>query len=203
MKIEAIKNINITVLFASPINHLLISQKGLLDLFKTGDQQMDPHTFVEAPGLKVLIFPNRKKEFVFEGTRILVNDKSETLPEKSAVIDDFDKIMKSDMVEQNKFAAYGFNYDIIVIPENGNFKISELVGSKIAVIQGIKSAGVNIVFEKKNTTYILEFKPIGSEQKFIAHFNAHFSATELPDVKGLKEKINNEFLEFKNIIKTI
>lgn len=107
------------------------------------------------------------------------------------------------MVEQNKFAAYGFNYDIIVIPENGNFKISELVGSKIAVIQGIKSAGVNIVFEKNNTTYILEFKPIGSEQKFIAHFNAHFSATELPDVKGLKEKINNEFLEFKNIIKTI
>ena len=209
MKIEAIKNVNITVLFASPINHLLIRQEALLDLFKTGEEVKDKMTFVEAPGLKVLIFPNRKKEFVFEGTRILVNDKSEVLPEDSAVIDDFEKIIKSDMVEQNKVVAFGFNYDAVVIPENGNFKISDLVGSKIASIQDIKSAGINILFEKNNTIYVLEIKPtleikpIGREQKFIAHFNAHFNTNELPNAMELKEKINNEFLEFKNVIEKI
>lgn len=205
MKIEAVKDVNITVLFTSPINHLLVSQKGLLDMFKIGDLQKDQHTFVEAPGLKVLIFLNQKKDFVFEGTRILVSDKSEVLPKDSAIMDDFEKIIKSDMVEQNKIAAYGFNYDAIVIPENGNFKISELVGSKIADIKdiNIKSAGVNISFEKKNTTYVLEIKPIGIEQKFIAHFNAHFSTNKLPAVDELKLKIIKEFTEFETVIRQI
>jgi len=178
MKIETIKNINITVLFASPINHLLVSQKGLFDLFKTGDETKDKMAFIEAPGLKVLIFPNRKKEFVFEGVRILVNDKSEVLPENSEVIDDFEKIIKSDMVEQDKIVAYGFNYDAVIMPENSNFKNSDLVGSKIADIPGIKSVGVNMVFEKNDIAYAFEIKPIGSEQKFIAHFNAHFSMVD-------------------------
>jgi hypothetical protein len=203
MKIEAIKNVNITVLFASPINHLLISQKGLLDLFKTGDEVKDKRTFVEAPGLKVVVFPNRKKELVFEGTRILVNDKSEALPKESDVIDDFDKIIKSDMVEQNKVAAYGFNYDAVIIPESVGFKINDLIGNKVAAIENIKSAGVNILFEKCGVTYILEIKPIGSEQKFIAHFNANFSTNNLPDTNELKEGLNKEFLEFKNTIEKI
>lgn len=203
VKIEAVKNVNITVLFASSINHLLISQGGLLDLFKTGDEAKDKRTFVEAPGLKVVIFPNRKKELVFEGTRILVNDKNEVLPKDSDIIDDFEKIIKSDMVEQNKVAAFGFNYDAVVIPENSSFKSNDLVGSKVAGIEGIKSAGVNILFEKEGTTYVLEIKPIGSEQKFVAHFNAHFSTNKLPGTKELKEKINKEFLEFKNTIEKI
>ena len=203
MKIEAIKNVNITVLFASPINHLLISQKELLDLFKIGDQQKDQHTFVEAPGLKVLLFPNRKKEFVFEGTRILVNDKSEVLPKDSNVIDDFEKVIKSNMVEQGKVVAFGFNYDAIIIPEDSSFKISDLVGSKVAAIKNIKNAGVNILFENDDATYVLEVKPIGSEQKFVAHFNVHFSTNKLPEIKELKEKINKEFSEFKNTIEKI
>lgn len=203
MKIETIKNVNITVLFASPTDHLLVSQKGLLDLFKTGDEVKDIITFVEAPGLKALIFPSRKKEYVFEGTRILVNDKSEVLLKDSDVVDDFSKIIKSDMVEQSKVVAYGFNYDAVVIPENSSFKNSDLVGSKVAAIKEIKSVGVNILFEKDGTTYVLEIKPIGSEQKFVAHFNAHFNTNKLPDVKELKEKINKEFLEFKDIIEKI
>lgn len=205
MKIESIKSVNITVLFASPINHLLIKQEELLGLFKVGDQQKDEHTFVEAPGLKVLIFPNQKKDFVFEGTRILVNDKSEIFPEKSAVIDDFKKIIDSNMIERDKVVAYGFNYDAVVMPENGSFQINDLLGNRIANIQGIniKSAGVNILFEKDGTIYVLEIKPIGSEQKFVAHFNAHFSTNKLPIAEELKAGVSRGFLEFKNIIEKI
>lgn len=203
MKIEAIKNINITTLFSEPLNHLLISQKDLFDLFKTNDKDKDLHTFVEAPGLKVLIFPNLKKEVVFEGVRVLVNDKSETVLEKSEVINDFKKIINSNMVNMDKLAAYGFNYDVIVIPENNSFKISDLVGTKIAGIANIKNAGVNILFDKDNIAYVLEIKPVGKEKKFVAHFNAHFSTNKLPDDEQLKKEVSKQFEEFKKIIQKI
>lgn len=203
MKIESIKNINITALFSEPLNHLLVSQKGLFDLFKTTDRDKDLHTFVEAPGLKVLIFPNLKKEIVFEGVRILVNDKSETSVEQSRVLDDFKKIIDSNMVNINKVAAYGFNYDAIVFPENANFKISDLVGTKVANIADIKNAGVNILFDKGNVTYAMEIKPVGKEKKFVAHFNVHFSTNKLPNNEQLKKQILEQFEEFKKIIQKI
>ena len=125
------------------------------------------------------------------------------MPNDSDVIDDFEKIIKSNMDEPGKVAAYGFNYDAVIIPGNSSFKISDLIGTKVAGIQNIRSAGVNILFEKDGATYVLEIKPIGSEQKFVAHFNAHFSTNKLPDDRELKEKINKEFFEFKNAIEKI
>lgn len=203
MKIEAIKNINITLLFSEPLNHLLVSQKGLLDLFKTGDQQKDLHTFVEAPGLKVLIFPNLKKEVVFEGVRVLVNDKSETVLEKSEVISDFKKIIDSNMVNMDKLAAYGFNYDIVITPSDNTFKIDNLVNPKIASMLNIKSAGINILFNNGNITSVLEIKPVGKENEFIAHYNAHFNMNKLPNDQELKKELDDQFIEFKNIIQKI
>ena len=205
MRIESIKNVNITALFSAPLNHLLIPQEGLLRLFKTENQENDKHTFVEAPGLKVMTFPNLKKEIVFEGVRVLVNDKSETLPENSNVVDDFQKIIDGNMVEQDKIAAYGFNYDVVVLPESDSFEIGDLVGTKIANLTNIniKSAGVNILFDKDNITYVLEIKPIGNEHKFIVHFNAHFSTNKLPDNIKLKEGLGVQFEEMKKIIEKI
>ncbi len=203
MKIEAIKNINITILFSEPLNHILVSQKGLLDLFKTGDQQKDLHTFVEAPGLKVLIFPNLKKEVVFEGVRVLINDKSETALEKSEVIGDFKKIMDSNMVNTDKLAAYGFNYDIVITPSDNTFKINSLVNPKFASMLNIKSAGINILFNNDNIISVLEIKPVGKENEFVAHFNAHFNTNKLPEPQELKKQIEDQFKKFKEIIEKI
>ena len=205
MKIEALKNINITVLFSSPINHLLVSQKDLLDMFKSGDQTKDQHTFVEAPGLKVAAFPNLKKDIVFETNRFLINDKEEDV-EKTKIVDDLQKIVNSSMVEKDKIVAYGFNYDTIVYPQNEEFKIDDLIGSKISEIEGIKSAGVNILYEKNNITYVLDIKPINAgagDKKFLAHFNVHFNKKELPDEEKLEEDIKKEFKEFESIIEKI
>lgn len=202
MKIESIKNVNITALFSTPLNHLLISQKDLLDLFKTGDQENDKYTFVEAPGLKVLTFPNLKKEIVFEGVRILVNDKNGTLPENSGAVDDFQKIIDSSMIEQDKIAAYGFNYDVVVLPDS-DFNINNLVSDKVASIENIKSAGINLSFEKNNIVYTLDLKPIRIEQKFVAHFNAHFNTNKLPIPQELKKEIKTQFEELKNVLQKI
>ncbi|EKD95779.1 MAG: hypothetical protein ACD_24C00334G0002 [uncultured bacterium] len=203
MKIEAFKTNNITVLFSEPINHILISQTTLFNLFKTGDEEKDKFTFVEAPGLKVLLFPNQKKELAFEGLRILVNDKNEVGPEDSSVIDDFQKILNKDMMDQNKISAYGFNYDVVVRPESSSFNISDLVGNKISQISGLKSAGVNASFEKDNIVYTLNIKPIGSGDKFFANFNAHFNINKLPNTDELKKQIKQQYEVFSNLIQNI
>jgi hypothetical protein len=205
MKIEVIKNINITVLFSAPINHLLVSQETLLNMFKSGDQQKDQHNFIEAPGLKVAAFPNLKKDIVFEANRFLINNKNEAI-EETQIVDDLQKIINSSMIEKDKVVAYGFNYDTIVYPQNSDFKISDLIGAKISEIEGVKSAGINILYEKNNITYGLEIKPINSgdeEKKFLAHFNAHFNKNELPVRDELVKDVTRQYNEFKNIIEKI
>lgn len=201
MKIESIKNVNITILFSEPLNHILISQRDLLDLFKTGDQENDKHTFIEAPGLKVLVFPNRQREIIFEANRILINEKTGTEPEKSEIIDYLQKILDSSFIEKNKIAAYGYNYDLVIASNDESFKISDFVGNKIVSLAEIKSAGINISFDKNNIKYVFETKPIrDNDQKFVAHFNVHFSVGQLPSDKELKEDLKAQFEEFKNNI---
>ncbi|OGF21852.1 hypothetical protein A2Y83_01740 [Candidatus Falkowbacteria bacterium RBG_13_39_14] len=203
MKIESVKNVNITLLFASPLNHLLISQKELFDKFKSEGANNDQHSFIEAPGLKVLVFPKMQKEIVFEATRILISDKTGKEVDKSDIIGDLEKIKSLDIVEQNKLSAYGFNYDAVVVPDNGNFDIKDLVSDKIAAIENIKSAGINILFEKDRIIYTLEIKPIKNDGRFIAHFNAHYNSNELPSEKKLKGDIESQFSEFSHLLKKI
>lgn len=205
MKIEAIKNINITVLFSTPINHSLVSQADILNMFKSGDSQKDQHTFVEAPGLKAAVFPNLKKEIIFEANRFLVNDKSDKI-EETQIVGDLQKIINSNMIEQNKIAAFGFNYDAVVAPQSVDFKIDDLVGEKVSKIQGIKSAGINVSYEKNNALYVLEIKPLkseGDEKKFFAHFNAHFNVNKFPSKENLESDVKKQYDEFKDIIEKI
>ncbi len=205
MRIESIKNVNITALFSAPFNHLLISQKDLLDLFKTGNQENDEHAFIEAPGLKILIFPKRQKEIVFESNRILINEKTGVEPEKSEVVEYLQKILEGNFIEKDKIAAYGYNYDIVIEPEGGGFKIDDFIGKKFSSLVEIKSAGINISFDKNNIKYVFETRPLkDNDQKLVAHFNAHFSVSELPSNKELKESLRAQFEELKNsIIKKI
>ncbi len=205
MKIEAIKNVNITLLFSGPINHLLISQKDLLDLFKVGDAEKDKHTFIEAPGLKVLILPNQQKEIIFEANRIFVNDKTGKDPKDSRVIDDLQKLLNTSLIEKDKIAAYGFNYNVVATPLKGSFKIEELIGEKITTnIKGIKKAGINTTFERSGVKYVLDLNILQEQgQKFSVHLNAHFDVSKLPDFETLKEKMSEEYKNFEKTIKKI
>ena len=201
MRIESIKNVNITALFSAPLNHLLISQGDLLKLFKTGDQENDKHTFIEAPGLKVLMFPKRQKEIVFEANRILINEKTGVEPGKSEVVEYLQKILDGNFIEKDKIAAYGYNYDVMIVSDNDGFKVDDFVGKKFASLAEIKSAGINISFDKNNIKYVFETRPLSdNDQKLVAHFNAHFSVSKLPSNKELKENLKIQFEELKNSI---
>lgn len=205
MKIESIKNVNITLLFSGPINHSLISQQDLLKLFEIGDVEKAKHTFIEAPGLKVLILPNQQKEIVLEANRIIINDKTGRNPEDNEVINDLQKLLKTSLLEKDKIAAYGFNYNIIAIPSNGSFKVKDLIGEKVTTtIKGIKKAGISTNFERSEIKYVLDLNILEEGgQKFSAHLNAHFDVSKLPDFKMLEERISKEYKNFEKIIQKL
>lgn len=201
MKIESTKNINVTLLFASPFNHLLITQRDLLSLYNTGDPKKDEHTFVEAPGLKILIFPNRQKEIIFEASRILINDKTGGDLASSEVVADLFRITTQNFIEQNKQIAYGFNFDVLTAPNDDNFEIADLIGDRIASLTEIKSAGITISFDMDSISHMLEIKPIiGEVQKFLVHFNAHYNEDSLPEESTMIQRMNEQFNEFRSFI---
>lgn len=199
MKIQELKNLNITLLFSAPLNHLLISQDKLSKIFDTSDPQEKIQNFVEAPGLKLMIFP--KKDIVFEPARLIVSDKSGIDIEKSALIDDFRKIFNSDSIDSTKVSAYGFNYDVLVeMDDNG--KLSDIVGSKLSVLANIKNGGAMVSFEKEGINYVLEIKP-AKDKIFLAHLNAHISSNKIPSDPTLKRELAFNFNTFIDILKTI
>ncbi len=201
MKIQGLKNLNITLLFSAPLNHLLISQADVIKLFTTGNPQKDLFNFVEAPGLKVAIFPNQKKDIAFESLHIRLNDKNEIEVDKSTLIDDFRKVLNSGFIDKSKIIAYGFNYDFLVELENGN----DLIGAKISKIPNIniKSVGVNISFEKDGLTHMLTMTPTGQGKIFIASFNSHFNSNDIPADEILKTQLQEQVSKFKEITKSL
>jgi len=202
MEYKEILNTNITLLFSEPLNHLLITLKDLIDLFKIGDEKLDQHSFIEAPGLKVLIFPNRQKELIFEANRILINDKSKKEPQNSEIVDYLEKILrKNKMVDRNKIIAYGFNCDIIGTLEKG--KVEDFISSKVKeAVENIKSAGINLVFEKNSSRQTLQITPLPTANHFLIHLNVHYQQS-LDELGIIKEKLNNNFIDSLNLIKKI
>jgi hypothetical protein len=203
MKIKTIKNVNITALFPEPVKHSLVDPEIIVSLFSdtTTNAGEIKKNVIEAPGLKVVILPELKKEFVFEPVRILVNDKSEKTLEHSSVIDDFKKLADKKLIDQSKIIAYGFNFDAIVIPD-GAFSVCDLVGAKIAKIQNISNVGIMVDFKKNNLKYDFNLAPVGEENMFLAHLNVHFAGT-IPEFDVLKKQLTEQFKEFEETIAKI
>jgi len=199
MKIESIKNVNITGLFSVPLDHLLISPDKIVSLFNTGTNPVDiKKSVIEAPGLKVIVFPELKKEFIFENVRVLVSDRGEVTPENTTVIDDFKKLIDNNIFDSKKLTAFGFNFDAIVIPDS-TFSVSDLIGTKLSKFPNIQNAGVNIVFDKDGLKYNFALAPLGVENKYLAHFNVHIQQ-DFPDVTEVKRQLLAQYAEFNDVI---
>lgn len=198
MKFQEILNKNITILFSEPLNYLLISPTDLINLFKTGDEKLDRHTFIEAPGLKVLVFPNRQKEIVFEANRLLINDKTREDPTKSEIFDYLEKIIeKNKMIDKNKISAYGFNFDVIVSSEK---RLKDFINPEImGVFNNIKSVGIQLSFGKESLIQNFQIIPTPVENQFIICVNFNYSG-----ILEEKEKIKEKFVKnFEKLIELI
>lgn len=201
MKIQSLKNANITVLFSVPLNHLLISQEKIAKLFDTADAQQNVHNFVEAPGLKVIILPNQKKDIAFEQSRFIVADKTGNSIEKSTLVDDFRKIFDAGPINSTTVAAYGFNYDVLV--ESGGGNLSDIVGQKLLQLPNIKNGGAQVSFEKGGINYAFDIKPTNDKKTFLTHFNVHFITNTIPNNEVLKMELALQFNELEQIIKSL
>lgn len=201
MKLEEIKKLNITILFSEPINHLLITPKRILNLFKINDQP-PRHSLIEAPGLKVFIFPQLQKDIIFEVNRLLVNDRGGALPNKSDLINYLNRLIKTEVVNQDKVVAYGFNFDALISPTTGAVKFTDFIGTKISkVVKNIKEAGLQIIFHKEKVRFDFQIKPAGKD-KLLAHLNAHYDGA-LPTKKKINENLLKQFGYFVSLIKKI
>ncbi|MGH2563878.1 MAG: hypothetical protein ACRDE5_05165, partial [Ginsengibacter sp.] len=177
-----------------------ISQGDLVKLFKVGDAQKDLFNVVEAPGLKVLILPNQKKDIVFESTRLSVNDKSGVEIKDSTIIEDFEKAFNISAIDKSKVVAYGFNYDFLAELYSGN--PNDFIGEKISKLKDIvvKNVGINVSFEKDGLTHTLILTPSANPKIFLVHFNSHFNSSNVPNNEELKKQILQRFEEFKNML---
>jgi hypothetical protein len=200
MKAKDIKQVNITVIFSESLNHLLIPNMDLFELFKTSDEKLDKHTFLEAPGLKVLVLVNRQKEIIFEANRILINDKSKREPSKSEVVDDLEKIIQKGLVDRSKIVAYGFNYDLIAESEKND--PTKFINPEIQLmIPSIKSVGIKLTFEKNDHQQTLDVTPL-REKSFLVHINTHYSR-KLENAKEVKVQLQKDFSGFINLMKKL
>ncbi|GEM_PF-1108455 len=205
MKIESVKNLNITLLFSAPLNHNNISQQKLLESFQTGDAQRDVNNFIAAPGIKVIVFPNQQKDIIFEANRILLNEKSGKNPENSNLVIDLEKIISGNFFgKEEEINAYGFNYEITAVPDKDDFQVEDLISGRIAKIKKIKSAGVSFVFDENNARRLVKIKPLeGARQEFSVSLNIHYSKKDLPSFDDLKKELIAGFSEFKELIAKI
>lgn len=198
MEIKSIKQINITVLFPEPLNHALISLPDLKEKLKTGEEEKDITSVVEAPGLKVLIFPKREREVIFEQNRLLINVKN---PEDLAGSDAFrylDQGFEQSRQDRGKIAAYGFNFDVILFDSGkGN-----LVGNRVikAVEGEVEEQGAKVAFTKNGRKFILQLIPAGSSKELVGNVNIHYSSNVLPGDEILQRNMGEDFGEFKNFI---
>jgi hypothetical protein len=199
MQLKGIKNLNITLLFSSPLNHLLISQEEVIKLFTTGDSQKDLFNFAEAPNFKAVIFPNQRKDIVFESARVILSDKSETGVTDSTLPADIEALLSANLFGTSKMAAYGINYDYFVESEN----ISDLISQKITDAVEVKSAGVNVTFEQNGIANILNITPIGQEKTYLVSFNSQFDVSVLPSKEELQKQILEQSLVLEAVLKSI
>lgn len=201
MKIQSVKQINITILFPEPLNHALVSIPDLREKLKTGNEDQDKINIVEAPGLKVLIFPVRKREVVFEQNRLLINVKEPEDPAKSDIFEYLDKGFEQTKQDRKKIAAYGFNFDAIV---TGNGK-GNLLGNRVikAIKVPIEEQGVKVTFTVKDRRFTLQLNPTGTPGELLGNINIHHASNILPDNKVLQKEIEEDLEEFHNLIQRL
>ncbi len=201
MELKSIKQMNITVLFPAPLNHLLISIQELIKDLNKDNQDQDKTTLLDAPGLKVLTYPKRAKDIVYEQNRLLINDREFENLEKSPIFDYLDKGFKQIKQDRKSIAAYGFNFDVIA----KSIKKRDLLGQQILrVVKGVadevQEQGAKVIFTRKGTRFDLQLTPLGSKDELLIHLNTHYSKNELPETKVLKKEAQSDFEEFKKLI---
>lgn len=188
MKLKT-QSLNITTVISEPFQHLFITPEKILELFKEKDENLNKHTFIEAPGLKVFVFVNRRIEIVFEPIRMLVSDKTGREIQQSDLLNYYEVLQKN-FVPKERVSAYGFNYDLISEYEK-EIEFTQLVAPQLKeIMKDIKESGIRIKFLENGLAYDLQISPTNLKNALLYHLNVHYPKREIPS----KEELEREFL---------
>lgn len=201
IKSQEIKQLNITAVFTE-IDHTLITTQKMREVFNLNDTESKNSPFFEIPGIKNLIVPSRQKDIVFEGNKLMVNEKSGKEPKDSKLVQDFQKALEN-LVDRTKLVAYGFNYDILITTEE-LVDYKTFVGEKmLSILNGgiLSEAGMRMVYKKDEKRFDLQISPIGGLPKqFVVHLNIHYDINKIEDFTLIQSQFIQGYSEIQKII---
>jgi hypothetical protein len=197
-----IQALNITTVVSEPLQHFFITQEKILELFKEKDENLNKHTFIETPGLKVFVFVNRKIEIIFEPFRMLVTDKSGREIQKSDLLNYYEDLLNN-FIPKEKISAYGFNYDLIVEYEK-EVKFTQLIAPSLKeIMKDIKESGIRVKFLENGLVYDFHISPTNLKNTLLYHLNVHFAKSEIPSQEELEKEFFSGFQKLQFLIEKI
>ena len=194
MQIQNLKNLNVTLVLDSNIDHNAIANKHIFDVVSENDEKVD-HVVMDGPNLKIFQFPKLEYELIIDPKRLVVNDKSGNDFSSSKIVS---RVIKLHEVVGGEVKSYGFNFDYLVTDEN--FSANNLLSEKLSLFKDAREIGASLRFDEDGADVGLEVKPIkGKTGEFIAHINVHYSKSFV--VK--EDVITKEFLIAEKIAQNL
>jgi len=202
VKDKKLIQLNITAVFES-IDIENITSKRLKEVFSLKEDDEKNIMYLELPGLRNLIIPNRQKEIIFEVNRVKINERSGLLPEESGLDLDFKRIFEN-ILDQKKLIAYGFNYDLLMNMVNEiDYKV--FLGQKVLGIinkEILLEAGIRIRYEKEEKKYDFQIIPVfGNTKQLILTLNIHYDSNKINDYDLLKKQFVSGYEELQKLTK--
>ena len=176
----------------------------MIYVFKLSKDEINYIPFLEiSPTQKIFVISGKQKEFMIDGKRLRVSDKSGNEADRSDLIAYF-KLAFTNLADRNKLVAYGFNYDLVLEAETRiDFK-SFLGTNVLQCLTGDKvlGSGARVIFERNDRQYELRISPVGDPHKLFCHLNIHYNSNTL-NFSHLQSYFRKGYVELINFIKAL
>lgn len=161
-------------------------------------EQARGSTFSDTPSMmtRVFEFPVVGLQWVFELSKIRLEDKMNRSPKESRLANELHRLLAA-LYPEKKLQAYGFNYDMIyridtVIP------VKETMASflKSTATEDVKEFGwqYTLVKEKGRRSETYFFKTV-SPIEYGVHANFHYNGSELPKSDDLQDAFERKYAD--------
>lgn len=198
MQIKSLKNLNITLLLDSNVDHNAVANKQVFSVVSDTTDELE-HVVIEGPDIKVFQFPKLDYNLVIESKRLLVNDKSGKDLNTSEVSS---KIIKLHKIMGGKVKAYGYNFDYLVSAEESS--VESILGNKLSTLKNVRDFGASLRFDDEGVDVGLDINPIvGKNNDFLVHVNVNHNESFPADESQVKDKLKEAEEIAKKILSKI
>ena len=161
-------------------------------------EQAKGATFSDTPSMatRIFEFPVIGLQWVFEPTRIRLEDKMARSPKESRLAHEINRVLAV-LYPDKRIVAYGFNYDMIYRMDTV-ISVKEIMGSFLdsAALEEVKDFGWQYTLArdkgKRAETYF--FKAV-SPIEYAVHANYHFNEAFLPKSEELQRSFERRYAD--------